>query len=651
MVRIEPGRVVRDANGTPYSPRYGDVYHSAASGRGQADHVFLSGNGLPQRWAGRRRFTILETGFGLGTNFLATLAAWRRDARRPARLHYFAVEKHPLSREDLRTFLADVEPAIDAKALGDAWPLPLPGTHRREFVDGAVTLTLVFADAERALGTAIVAADAIFLDGFAPDRNPELWTPALMRAVARLAAPGATCATYTVAGPVRAALDAAGFEVEIRPGYARKREMLAGRLRDRPRRRDAPLLTLPEHGDRRAIVVGGGVAGTAIAWRLARRGWRSTVIEKAPTIARGGSSIHAGTFHPLLARDDSRLARLSRAGCLYALEYWRELAWLGHPVAHETCGVLQLARRVEDDGAWCSTPEVLGYPAQFAEAVEAAQADERCGLAIGRPGVWFAGAGWARASALASAQLAAATARSAATLVAATRVAALGHDGRNWSAIGDGGETIARGDIVVLANAADLQRLAPLGALLRTVRGQATYLDAPSDAAPRSVVIGNGYVLPPVDGRVVVGASYDLGSDDPNPSAESDAGNLNRLRALLPGTALGDASRIVGAGVGFRAVAPDRMPVVGPLVPLLPAAAAAGTSAATAPSTGLYALGAFASRGLVWAGVLAETLASMIEGEPSPIESDLAASIAPSRLGRRARRIEGPGNLTAGRPS
>lgn len=649
MVRIEPGRVVRDANGTPYSARYDDVYHSDASGRGQADHVFLSGNGLPQRWTGRRRFTILETGFGLGTNFLATLDAWRRDPRRPERLHYFAVEKHPVPREDLRAFLADATPATDARALEDAWPPPLPGTHRREFADGAVTLTLVFADAERALATAVLAADAIFLDGFAPDRNPELWTPALMRAVARLAAPGATCATYTVARPVRAALDAAGFEIEIRPGYARKREMLAGRLRERPGRRDTSIVPAPDHGDRRAIVVGAGIAGTAIAWRLAQRGWRSTVIERAPAIARGGSSIHAGTFHPLVARDDSRLARLSRAGYLTALESWRELARLGHPVAHEACGVLQLARRAEDDGAWRSTLELLGYPSEFAAAVDAAEADERCGLAIGRPGVWFAGAGWARAPDLANAQLQAAAVRSAATLVAGTRVAALARDGRTWSAIGDGGETIARGDIVVLANAADLQRLAPLGANLRTVRGQATYLDPLPGYVPRSVVIGNGYVLPPVDGRVVVGASYDLDSSDPSPSAESDAGNLARLRTLLPGTTLADASRIVGAGVGFRAVAPDRMPVVGPLAAPAPASAAAGTGTADMSATGLYALGAFASRGLLWAAVLAEALASMIEGEPSPLESDLAASIAPSRLGRRERRGAGSGPGAADR--
>lgn len=74
------------------------------------------------------------------------------------------------------------------------------------------------------------AADAWFLDGFAPARNPELWTADLMAEVARHTAPGGTVATYTAAGHVRRALADAGFEVTRLPGYGRKRHMTAGRL-------------------------------------------------------------------------------------------------------------------------------------------------------------------------------------------------------------------------------------------------------------------------------------------------------------------------------------------------------------------------------------------------------------------------------------
>ena len=101
MPGIEPAIPAFAGDGTPMSSRYGDVYHSADSGPGQARHVFLGGNGLPARWAGRASFTILETGFGLGVNFLTTWEAWRRDAARPRRLHYVAIEKHPFLRDDL----------------------------------------------------------------------------------------------------------------------------------------------------------------------------------------------------------------------------------------------------------------------------------------------------------------------------------------------------------------------------------------------------------------------------------------------------------------------------------------------------------------------------------------------------------------------
>jgi tRNA 5-methylaminomethyl-2-thiouridine biosynthesis bifunctional protein len=147
-ITIVPAQPAFDGNGTPYSPRYGDVYHSADSGPGQARHVFLGGNDLPARWAGQRRFTIVETGFGLGLNFLATWNAWRADAARPERLHFVSIEKHPFTAPGLEELHARY-PEFEALArqLRGAWPLALPGVHRLHFDDERVTLTLAFAEA------------------------------------------------------------------------------------------------------------------------------------------------------------------------------------------------------------------------------------------------------------------------------------------------------------------------------------------------------------------------------------------------------------------------------------------------------------------------------------------------------------------------
>ena len=229
--RIVPATLAFDASGNPFSPQFGDVYHSADSAEGQARHVFLHGNDLPARWAGERSFTIVETGFGPGLNFLATWQAWREDPHRCARLHFVSIERWPFVRADLSTLHArHVEFAPLSSQLRAAWPPLVPGLHRLHFDDERVSLTLAFDEAIEAVHGLRLAADAFYLDGFAPDRNPAMWSPQLLKALARLAAPGATTATYSAAGVVRDSLIAAGFTVEKRSGFGRKREMLAGRL-------------------------------------------------------------------------------------------------------------------------------------------------------------------------------------------------------------------------------------------------------------------------------------------------------------------------------------------------------------------------------------------------------------------------------------
>ena len=228
---LEAACLTLAANGTPFSPIYNDIYHSSAGAHAQANHVFLAGNGLPERWAQRAQFSIVETGFGLGLNFLATWQAWRDDPRRCRTLHFVSLEKHPLAVADLaQVHAAWPELAPLAEELRRHWPALEAGAHELEFDGGRVRLTLYFGDAVTLLPTLDTAADAFYLDGFSPAKNPELWSPALCGLLARLAQPGATLATWSVAGGVRRALAAAGFVVARRPGFAGKRQMLVGRF-------------------------------------------------------------------------------------------------------------------------------------------------------------------------------------------------------------------------------------------------------------------------------------------------------------------------------------------------------------------------------------------------------------------------------------
>lgn len=207
----------------PVARRFDDPYFSLRGGLAETRHVFLAGNGLPDRFA--PGFRIAELGFGTGLNCWTTLLAWR-DAGVAGPLRYTSFELYPMEPSDIARALS-VYPEIAALArpVLDA----LAGGETRLEIDD-LHLTLVTGDARKTLPAWDGMADAWFLDGFAPAKNPELWEPELLSEVARHTAPGGTAATYSAAGAVRRALADAGFDVERQPGFGTKRHMTVARL-------------------------------------------------------------------------------------------------------------------------------------------------------------------------------------------------------------------------------------------------------------------------------------------------------------------------------------------------------------------------------------------------------------------------------------
>lgn len=205
----------------PVSRRFDDPYFSIANGLEETRHVFLAGNGLPERM--RDGFHIAELGFGTGLNMLATLISWGQTGRAGV-IRFTSFEAFPLPAEDIDRALcafpearAVADPFLAQWAKGER-QISLPGLH----------LHVVMADARQALPAWQGRADAWFLDGFSPAKNPELWSPDLMAEVYAHTSPGGTFATYTAAGHVRRSLAEAGFQVERRAGFGRKRHMSAG---------------------------------------------------------------------------------------------------------------------------------------------------------------------------------------------------------------------------------------------------------------------------------------------------------------------------------------------------------------------------------------------------------------------------------------
>lgn len=640
-MRIEPAELAFDSQGIPYSRAYGDVYHSADSGPGQARHVFIAGNDLPRRWVRRRSFTVLETGFGLGLNFLATWAAWRADPARCERLHFVSIEKHPFGRAALAQLHARYGEFADLAAqLRAAWPPATPGMHRLHFEDERLTLTLAFGDAADAVRRLRLAADAIYLDGFAPRCNAEMWSAQLLRRLARFARPGTSVATWSSAGAVQRALEEAGFALEKCPGFGRKRDMLRGVYAPRwPVRAGAA--AAPAVAERRAIVVGAGLAGAAVCERLARRGWHIDLIESRAMPADAPPARYAGVFHPHVSRDDCVLSRAARAGFLYAVSRWSALAAARGDLQWSRCGVLQLVPELGRDPAALAALCAQDLPGEYLQYLRRDEAEDRAGQRLACGGWWFPGGGWMRPHSLVSVQLAAAAAtlrlHAGRHVHAIERRGERGEASGQWEAIGADGATIAAAPVLVLANANDLARLAGVGQALQRIRGQITYVPAAQLRAPRIVLAGAGYLLPAIGEEIVLGSTYDRDADDPAPRPASHAANLARLAQLLPDAEHDlDAATLEG-DVGFRCVAPDRMPLVGAMPDIAAArlrkAELDGAQLADLPrAPGLYCASAYASRGLVWSELAGETLASLIEGEPPPLEADLADALDPARF-------------------
>jgi tRNA 5-methylaminomethyl-2-thiouridine biosynthesis bifunctional protein len=659
-----PATLAFREDGTPFSPRFGDVYHSTSGAFEQAEYVFLHGNGLPERWQNRRIFTVLETGFGMGVNFLATWAAWREASERCERLHFVSVEKHPFSRDDLRAALDAVVARTPhpkgatlaklAHELVDAWPMLVPGTHRLEFEGGRVTLTLTFGDALDALPKMGLRADAIYLDGFAPAKNPDLWSPAIFKALARVAGEEATFATWSSAGDVKRALEQNGFEYRKTAGFGGKWAMLVGRFapRWRVRRYEPPLpLALAE---RHAVVIGAGLAGSALVERLAARGWRVTLVERHAVPAQEASGNPAGVFHPLISRDDSNASRITRAGFLYALRRWAALDACGHAPVRSYTGLLHLAADDESQ-AVARALASFGYPDEFVRGVDRAEAESIAGVALAQGGWFYPHGGAIDPASLCRAQIAAARALSGAQidLRYGVQVARIERAGDVWQIFDTGGALVAQAGAVIFANAHDAARAAALEfAPTRSVRGQLTLLDQSPLASLRVPVIGDGYAVPLPDGVTLTGATYEVDDTD---TALRDAGhveNLERIARMLPGMDAAAAyaatngaapQRAWRGRVALRCVTSDRLPMLGQLGDEAAARRDAQRLAGAWPldlprAPGLYGAFAFGSRGLVWAALGAELIASQLEGEPWPIERELADHVDPARFLQRALR-------------
>ena len=638
---IRPARIGHDDGGTPHSLDHGDIYHPRAGAVAQARHVFLAGNGLPARWRGRKRFVILETGFGLGHNFLATWAEWREDTERCDTLHFVSIESAPPSREWVASLVRDPAIAELAAELVAAWPPLTWNLHRLAFDDGAVQLLLAFGDVGAWMPQLTAEVDAFFLDGFAPARHPSMWQPRLFKAMARMAAPDATVATWTSARPVRDALSAAGFAVELGHGQGGKRDITLGRFAPRfvpptlPRRAAASARAANEP----VVIVGAGLAGCATSWALAELGLSSIVVERGSQIAGEGSGNAAGLFHGVVHGADGRHARWYRAAALAAAS--ATTAALAHGTNGSAGGLLRIDADAGGVAAMQATLDRLGLPADYVRAVDADEAGRLAGTAIASPAWHFAHGGWVDPRDLASSFLARAGNRIELRL--GVEIAAIHRDGGRWCLADESGRVVVEAGAVVLANGGGAFDL--LGEPAWTVTKSRGQVSAASEAAwpssnlLRMPVAGAGYVLPASNGRVWFGATSQRDDDDLSVRTSDHLANIARLETLLAAAPILDVAGLIGR-TGLRWHAADRLPVIG-AVPVTGADITSGRldqPRFIARCPGLFVIAALGSRGIASAALGGPVLAALISGAPVPVEADLLDAIDPARFVSRASR-------------
>jgi len=611
------------SDGTLYSPRFDDIYASSQGALAQARHVFLSGNDLPERWHSSDRFTIVETGFGAGLNFLATWRALRETAANRLRLHFVSVEKHPFALAELEV-IHDRYPELRefAVALRQRYPPLLPGFHRLHFENARVTLTLLFGDATVMLRQLQARADAFFLDGFAPAKNPQMWSREIFAELARLANSNATFATYTVAAAVCHGLTDAGFAVEKHRGFAHKREMLCGRF-DRPAAEALP------RSEKRAIVIGAGLAGTSCAQRLAERGWSVQLIERHLAPAQEASGTPAGLMRPVFSLDWNTHSRFTSAAFLYAQRHQVALEEMGCGSIHGEGGVLQLARDANHFDKQQRIVEQFALPADLVKIVQEREATELAGVPVAGPACWFPRAVWANPASMCQSNLAGSG--GFVDLQYGREVAGLRRVSGRWEVLDACAQVLASAPFVILANANTANRLSRASWLpLRPVRGQLSLMRQRPGRNLRIAVCRDGYITPAIDAMHCLGSSFNEDMPEKELRTEDHLANLRRLEAMLPGFGEGIAPEMLGGRVAFRAMSFDRLPVLGAIPDT--------QSPDTTGQDGLFACLALGSRGMTWAALAAEIVASRIAGEPMPVEATLLNALDPLRFLRERKR-------------
>ena len=699
-----------DDQGQPLSKNFGDIYFSKANGLEETRHVFLHHNQLAERWKNLSEndfFVIGETGFGSGLNFLAAWDLWLKTAPASAQLHFVSVEKFPLHKNDLQKALA-LWPELDVLSaqLIEAYPcfvgktpsqpppsqveeqkdpslthpLPREGTvpppgkgevrrgsfsfHRLSFMQGRIKLTLIIDDAAEGFTKLLVSThplfvragfkiDAWFLDGFAPAKNPQMWSDELFTVISNLSHTQTTVATFSAAAIVKNGLIKAGFSIEKVSGFGRKREMVKGQFTNEPLALNAkefeykgsfspypvPWTIDPDQAsfkDKTAIVVGGGLSGCHTARALAERGWKVTLVERHVELAEEASGNPQGALYAKLSPLDESQAAFNLHAFQFAIHYYADL-W---PEIGDKTGLLQLAYDPSESKLHRELVSKFSNAENLVSFLSADETSEKAGVKLDYPGLFFPESGWINPKKLCKLL----TNHFNIDIKYITQAIDLNRVNNTWNLNVSDAKNL-QASVVVLANSRDALSFQETQHLpINSIRGQISYLPQPKNLQLNCVICADGYISPADNQQFCIGATFNLKDENLELTQHDHQTNLNQLKQHLPSIADYfsnlNASQLNGR-VAFRSSLPDYLPTVGAApnkekiqkgFASLSVNARAGITQAGSYHPGLYLNIAHGSRGLTYTPLCAELLAAIINKEPLPISQQLANALNPTRF-------------------
>lgn len=532
--------------------------------------------------------------------------------------------------------------------LRNSYPALHPGYHQISLDGGQVELLLVFGAIEHQIDRLPLMADAWYLDGFAPSRNPTMWSSQVFSAIAERSHKGTRVATYSTARMVRDGLETVGFECTKVPGFAGKRESVTGvKVADPNPQRPSPWYrrSLPMKSGAKIAVIGAGISGACIGSELEKAGADVTIIDSHPGPAGDASGNPAGLIQPRPGGGNPAYERLQTSAYLHAVQTYDQLN-NEHPVWLGNRGVLSFGRDEAFLSRHINWLSGGGLPGDHAKAVDSNEINDIAGVDIGCAGAWFPKAGTINPGLICQVLI------GQIPTLYGVRITKIENSGDRWLLKDVNSRPRLEVDAVVLANGFAASSLCPdCDVPLYAKRGQLSYIKATEQSHNLRVGLSyGGYATPVVPlhegAGHILGATYqqwpDIQSDEWNILDQEDhEENRLHVKSRLPLLFPSLSGPVIGGRASVRTTTTDHLPVVGPAFNAASyqrdfADLRHGKRPGLFPDAdytpGVYMLSALGSRGFALAPLLAKMLVAEMLGTPSPVDETVLNLIHPARF-------------------